>query len=42
MARGTHRSPQTTKHGKRRKSQKKSLYLVRNNNEVLRQLHATL
>jgi len=42
MARGQHSSPQTTKYPKRRKSQKKLLSLIENNNKVLRQLHASL
>jgi len=42
MARGQHTSPQVTKYPKRRKSQKKLLSLIKNNNEVLRQLHASL
>jgi hypothetical protein len=42
MARGQHTSPQTKKYGKRRKSKNKLLSLIKNNNEVLRQLHATL
>ena len=35
MARGQHTSPQTKKYGKRRKSQKKSLNLIKHNTEVL-------
>lgn len=35
MARGQHKSPQVTKYPKRRKSQKKSLNLIKRNIEVL-------
>ena len=42
MARGSHKSPQFTKYPKRRKSHKKTLSLIKNNEEVLRHLHASL
>lgn len=42
MARGKHKSPQTTTYGKRRKSQKKSLSLIKHNEEVLRHLYASI
>ena len=35
MARGQHKSPQVTRYPKRRKSQKKSLNLIKHNTEVL-------
>ena len=42
MARGQHKSPQTTKYGKRKKSQNKLLKLLKHNNSVLAKLNATL
>lgn len=37
MARGTHKSPQTTRRSKRAKSQNKSAKLIKHNNEVIAQ-----
>ena len=42
MARGNHTSPQVTKYPKRRKSQKKSLSLLKNNEQVLKAFNASL
>lgn len=36
MARGQHRSPQTTKNGKRRKSTNKTLARIQANQEVIK------
>jgi hypothetical protein len=38
MARGAHKSPQRTRRSKRKKSQNKSIKLLKHNNEVIAQL----
>jgi len=38
MARGVHKSPQRTRRSKRKKSQNKLTKLLKNNNEVFKQL----
>jgi len=41
MARGAHKSPQTTTHGKRPKATKKTLRRVNKNTQVIQKLKGT-